>query len=167
MIQIGFDITEVVKALSLSKNEAKDFLGACINAISAEVYREWREIASQELGSTRNQYKRGIIIESIDFNKSIIALHGSLPNMIESGASPFDMKDGFKNSLKIKAKKNGGWYLTIPFRSASSNSLGENEAFSNKLPEGVYDVAKNLSPSSSSSNKNQVYGGRLSSNSLP
>ena len=107
-----------------------------------EIYRKWRSLASKKLSSTRRLYVNGLVIVDEGRLKSSIVLKGKLPNMIENGISAYDMKIGFSKSGKIKRNKDGGWYLTIPFRHAASTSLGENEAFSTKLPKEVHSVAK-------------------------
>lgn len=56
---------------------------------------------------------------------------------------------GFSKSDKIKYTKDGGWYLTIPFRFSTPGSLGESEAFSGVLPTAVYNEAKKMSPTQS------------------
>jgi hypothetical protein len=39
-------------------------------------------------------------------------------------------------------KKDGGWYMTIPFRHATPGSLGDSEAFSSVMSQGVHQVMK-------------------------
>jgi hypothetical protein len=57
------------------------------------------------------------------------------------------MKQGFKNSSKIKVKKSGsGWYLTIPFRYATPGAIGESSVFSGTLPADVYKILQQKSP---------------------
>jgi len=53
--------------------------------------------------------------------------------MIEDGASSWDMKENFKNSKKAKNKGQSNWYLTIPFRHATTEALGEAMEFSDKM----------------------------------
>ena len=73
--------------------------------------------------------------------------------MIEQGASPFDIKEGFKKSSKVKytiakySKKGkqiaagGAWYLTIPFRIGVPGTLGQ-AGFSGQMPDEVYQVMR-------------------------
>jgi hypothetical protein len=64
--------------------------------------------------------------------------------MIEEGASAWDMKEGMLSSQKAKISKNGGRYITIPFRIGSAGAVGESDVFSNVMPNEVYEVAKQL-----------------------
>lgn len=144
---ITFDISSISNMFNFNKTQIKDFVNNVLVDISDAVIYQWREEAHNSLGSTRNQYIRGIQEPKISNNRSVIILIGGLPNMIESGAPAFDLKQGFRKSLKKKIKVGGGWYLTIPFRWSSSDALGENEAFSNKMPVEVYKEASSLKAS--------------------
>jgi len=62
--------------------------------------------------------------------------------MLEVGHEPFDEKIGFSQSPKKKMKKGGGWYMTIPFRYASSEALAESGAFAGILPKQIERMAK-------------------------
>ena len=80
-------------------------------------------------------------------------LTGTLPQMIEEGASPFDLKEGFKKSDKVSytvpvynakgkmIRKGGGWYLTIPFRHGTPGIVGQS-GFANEMPQEVYNVIR-------------------------
>ena len=63
---------------------------------------------------------------------------------IEEGVGAFDMKAGFERSSKKKLTKKGGWYLTIPFRWATPNAIGESSVFNARLPVSIHDAAKKL-----------------------
>jgi len=62
--------------------------------------------------------------------------------MLEDGASPFDQKQFFEQSNKKKFNKEGGWYMHIPMRMATSESLGESGIFAGKMPEPIQDLVK-------------------------
>jgi hypothetical protein len=71
--------------------------------------------------------------------------------MLESGASAFDMKEGFKHSDKVRytvpvynAKgkvvyPGGDWYLTVPFRQGTPGIVGQG-GFANEMPQEIYDL---------------------------
>jgi len=67
--------------------------------------------------------------------------------MIEEGAGPFDQKEGFKKSSKKHIKKDGGWYLTIPF-SVGNPSSQVTSGFSSIMPKEIYNVVKKQNISS-------------------
>ena len=137
------DLLEVVIAYDLSQSEY-----AFINqtAIEAGIRETRRQIVSSirtNLRSTRQSYYRGLTQPIIGQLKGSLQLVGTLPNMIEQGASAFDMKIGFsKSTKKHQSKTKQGWYLTIPFRWATPDAVAENEAFSNVMDEPMYQVVK-------------------------
>ena len=109
----------------------------CVNAVTAVVYANWQALAKQRLNSTVPEYLQNIIkVDKGRFAKQIV-LTGILPNMIEQGASAFDMKEGFKKSSKVRytipvynakgkqVRKGGDWYLTIPFRHGTPGIVGQ------------------------------------------
>ncbi len=125
----------------------------CVNAVTAVIYMNWQAIAKRTLHSTLPEYVQNIIkVDKGRLEKQIV-LTGVLPNMLEQGASPFDIKEGFKKSRKVKhtipkysrkggmIKKGGDWYLTIPFRIGTPGLLGQ-AGFTGEMPQEIYDIMK-------------------------
>ena len=125
----------------------------CVNAVTAAVYANWQALAKRTLHATLPEYTQNIIkVDKGRFEKQIV-LTGILPNMIEQGASPFDIKEGFKKSKKVKytiakynvkgkqIKAGGDWYLTIPFRIGVPGTLGQ-AGFRGEIPQELYDDIK-------------------------
>lgn len=145
-------ISEAISTYRLNEYQSNQLALSVVKTVSEYIYHRWMELAAKELGSTREQYMRGLQQVDIEINgrmiKGIIALTGQLPNMIENGCPSFDMKTGFAGNPngKMKTKKNGGWYTTIPMRFATPGALGENEAFANKVSTNVFKIAKDLNP---------------------
>jgi hypothetical protein len=117
----------------------------------------WENQVNSNLHSTRQQYKAAMSVEYESDTVAIIKLQpteNSLPMMLEEGASQFDIKEGMAKSDKRTIKEGGGWYITIPFRHATTEALGESSIFSGRpkdsygekgknLPKEVYLLAKN------------------------
>lgn len=70
-----------------------------------------------------NNYAKGLANElEKKFGKGVVKRNGTnlniayriLSNIGDSGISFYDMKPAFKQSAKVKTKKNGGWYLVVP-----------------------------------------------------
>lgn len=153
-MNIQVDVDDIVNELSLPKNVGDLLVANAVDAVTGEVYRNWRLQAANNLRSTRNDYINGLqIINNSLFSKSI-RLHGTLNNMVEKGSPPFDMKPHFAKSSKVKYSikkgKNGAttmsWYLTIPIRHGVPTTIGDNAAFSGSMPQEVYDIVKHRSP---------------------
>lgn len=150
---ITIDLTGLQAQFGLDGNSINQLTEICVQAVRAAVLANWTALAKQELGSTREEYIQNLTLgESGRFNKQII-LTGVLPNMLEQGASPFDLKEGFKKSPKARktiARYNkqgvminpgGDWYLTIPFRIGVPGTLGQ-AGFSGSMPTEIYNIMK-------------------------
>lgn len=148
---IDLNIDDIINELNLPINLGDYIVANSVAVVTDEIFRNWQLEATDALKSTRNEYVNNLkVISHSPFSKTIM-LTGVLPNMLEKGASAFDMKEGFKKSSKavhsFKEDKNGNvtahWYLTIPFRIGTPDIVGENTAFTSIMPQEVYDVMKN------------------------
>lgn len=151
-MKIELNIDDLINEFNLPTNTADYIVESSVEIVTQEIYRQWNLSAAKKLNSTRNIYLNGLSIVKNNPYSQTIFLTGQLPNMIEKGATAFDMKLGFEKSKKVtlteKKDKHGniistGWYLTIPFRHGTPGIVGENAAFSSIMPKSVYDVAKN------------------------
>lgn len=126
MLNFSIDISDTVSEFSLQKQEVDSLSNYLLDRITDEYVAKWENIINTNLNSTRDEYRRGIYTDRPDDYTSIIGLtarDSKLALMIETGATTFDMKEGFMKSSKKTMKADGGWYLTIPFRHATSESI--------------------------------------------
>ncbi len=142
MIPINIDLREVINEFKLSAEESGVLVNFVVKEVTTETAKAWANEASRKLSASKGKYIRSLEIVDRGRFKSAIVLKGIVPNMIEQGATPFDMKEGFSKSSKKKFNKNGGWYLTIPFRFANPEAIGESESFSGILPKEIYKEIK-------------------------
>lgn len=151
MIPIEIDVKGLQQEFVLSQNQIQKLMSSVILGITNKASERWKMIASQELGSTRDLYINSLIIgsEGPFIGYVMMVSKSPIPIMMEVGCLAFDQKIGFSQSQKIKIKKGGGWYLTIPFRFATAGALGENQIFSGKLPKKIDKLVKNLAPEQS------------------
>jgi hypothetical protein len=150
---ITIDLTGLQSQFGLDANTVNQLTEVCIQAVSAAVLANWTALAKRELGSTREEYIQNLNKVDVGRFAKQIVLTGVLPNMLEQGASPFDIKQGFKKSPKARhtiAKYNkkgqvispgGQWYLTVPFRIGVPGTLGQ-AGFSGQMPTEIYDLMK-------------------------
>lgn len=143
-IQVKYDISEVFAEFSLNTEQIDQMSNSVSKALTLEIHRNWIEAAKRDLKSTRNSYINGLVIAEDGKFANTITLTGRLNNMLENGASAFDMKTGMMKSAKVKYSKTGAWYLTVPFRFATPDAIGENESFTDVLPQEIYDIIKNF-----------------------
>ena len=160
-----FNFSAGVNSPNLSGNIADPIENALRNSVqtSLAIIRDrWQREAQNKLKTARVDYLMGLSFNSIvypmDSNGFVgaVQLDGKFPNMVERGFKPFDMKIGFGKSSRITQTKDGGWYLTIPFRHTTPKSNG---GFGAPMPKAVYNIAKKLSPGS----KMSVQGGNRTS----
>ena len=140
MIDFNIDIADLAQEFSLSSRQVDSAIEYCVEQITSEVYRIWSSEAKAGLGSSRNQYLAALGVEKIDKNTRAVFLNPDvwLPNAIEKGWSAFDMKPGFLKSDKVKVDKNGNPYLTIGFRFATPDAIGESDVFAGVMPVEIY-----------------------------
>ena len=143
MIPVKIDISDFIAEWDLTVEETETFVNSVLDEIGDRFADCWRNKAGQELHQTKKEYQRSIYVERPDTNSVVIGLKGWLPNAVEKGLEPFDMKlEGFSKSSKRKFKKGGGWYLTVPFRIGTPGIVAESTIFSTTIPASVHKVAK-------------------------
>lgn len=144
IVPLSIDFGDNVQKYMLSTDEVNAAMDAAVKQVTVAFAEAWKATAKQGLKSTRQEYVNSIIVIPSGMLVGKVKLVGFLPNGIESGMSAFDQKTGFLRSSKVKRGKNGDPYLTIPFRFAAPDSLGEASSFSGVLPKAVHLAAKKL-----------------------
>lgn len=144
MIPINIDVSDVIQEFSLMSQESDILKNTIVDGIVAEYLSKWEDLVNGTLKSTRTEYKKAIFVKKEDDGSVVIGMtptQSQLGLMIEDGAPAYDMKVGFAKSSKKKSKKDGGWYLTVPFRYATSDALAESSIFAGKLPKKVQEAS--------------------------
>ena len=145
MLPIAIDISPILAEYSALADSSEEFSSFILDNMVDDFMFSWQEMVKSELHGTREEYMRYMSTERIDSRNAVIRLlpsESNLAMMIEDGASSFDEKEGFANSLKKHEKKDGGWYLTIPLRHATTEAIGESMTFSGVMPDGVQKAVK-------------------------
>jgi len=151
VIDLNIDTSELSAEFNLTKQEVDGLLTYSVDEVSAQFAQQWATEVKSSLASTRSQYINAIIISKRDQFTNVVYLNPAswLANAIEMGASAFDMKKGLLASKKVKYTKKGKPYITVPFRFATPDAIGENGAFSGVMPQAVYKSVKNQAPKQS------------------
>lgn len=155
-IKVTIDRAGLKNTLGVTDSQLDELTEVCVSAVSTAVATKWQAIAKRELHATAPEYVNNIVaVDKGRFEKQVI-LTGVLPNMIEKGASAFDLKDGFSKSAKVRLtipvyrivkgsrvmiKAGGDWYLTIPFRIGTPSAIGQ-AGFSSIMPDAVYNAMR-------------------------
>lgn len=146
MLPIRIDLDEIVEEFNLDENKTNLLGAAIIDRVVQEYYSKWNDLVNKELHQSRSEYKKAMYIDRVSPIEVVFGLsarQSPLALMIEEGATPFDEKLGLLNSPKAKQKKDGGLYITVPFRHATPEAIAESGIFSSILPKDVYEIAKN------------------------
>jgi hypothetical protein len=97
--------------------------------VAHESRREWVNLASSRLSTSRNAYVSAIgKVEETPTGARIVLGAGNpkterFANMVEQGCERFDMRDTILTSPKAKTAKDGHKYMSIPFRSAAPGAV--------------------------------------------
>lgn len=153
MNPITIDLSGLKGQFGIDDKTLDQLTETCVKAVTAAIYANWEALAKKKLKSTREEYIQNIIhVDKGRFNKQII-LTGVVPNMVEQGASAFDIKEGFRKSPKVRytipvygkkgnmLRSGGDWYLTIPFRIGVPGTLGQ-AGFTGQMPQEIYDIMR-------------------------
>lgn len=144
MFPIKINTNELVQEFSLTNKDIEDLKQEILSGICNELYRQWQNQARNNLKSTRSEYIRSLKVFREGKFLGGVQLLGKLPNMLESGTDPFDIKIGELKSSKTKKGAKGQDYITIPFRFGVPTTIGESTIFTDIMPQAVYNVAKAL-----------------------
>lgn len=145
LIPIDINSSDIINQFNISRKECEDIIDFTIKEITASFAAQWESTANSELQSTRSRYIQNLKVVDEGRMAGAVVLDYSkdpLIKMIEEGASPFDMKEGFEKSAKKHIKAGGGWYLTIPFKIGTPDSQIA-AGFANIMPQQIYNLIKN------------------------
>lgn len=149
MLPVFIDTSSLSASFNLSKEDVGNMMDQIIGDIIGDFANVWRAKAGQRLKQTRDIYQNSIKEIFIGEHTGAVILdyrENRLVRMVEEGVGAYDMKPNFQNSPKAKKPKNrDGWYLTIPFRHGTPDSLAESSVFAGKMPKEVYNKVKNRS----------------------
>lgn len=134
----------MIDGYNLSESQAAELANLVTSGLANICANNMIALAKIRLTKTRKAFVDGVRVFEVSKYQSGVELIGFLPNAVTFGMDAFDMKLGFGKSIKRKQKKNGGWYLTIPFRYANPNAVASSTVFSGVMPPAVYNVAKLL-----------------------
>lgn len=146
MVPIRVDISDLAIQMQMTMESYEKLSGFILDRITKRFSQVWESEVKNSLDSTRMDYLRAMSFERVSDGEAVFELKYSkdnpLPVMIEEGATPFDMKEGFRNSSKRKQKVGGGWYLTVPFRHATSQVAIGTHSFASVMPKEIESLAK-------------------------
>lgn len=124
MINVRFDVGDLAFGIqSLGDVEA---LMQTLAGIAESTHAKWARLAQQRLHTTRQTYLLGLQQPHAEGpNVIVVELVGKLPNMIEHGASSFDLKQAMlREGGRVRVAKDGHTYRYIAMRITGARTKG-------------------------------------------
>ena len=103
----------------------EEFIESVLDDVASMARAKWIRLAQTELTSSKRDYIDGIQQVEGEGMERMVTLLGVLPNMIEQGTPPFDMRTTLLGEGKGKVSASGKRYRAIPFRHGSPGSKGQ------------------------------------------
>jgi hypothetical protein len=156
-MEVEIHVEDFWKLDALLGSFAEPLVNHILDGLASNAHKHWVDLVFSSLNTTRDAYKAGLLPpERISDSAVQIVLEGALPNMIEFGASSFDMHDTMlqAGARGVKTGKDGALYRDVPFQHMNPKArglamgsqfiekLGEDEA--KKLGRRVYRQARDL-----------------------
>lgn len=135
------DLSDVIIGEGLSRRDSQELASRVVSENLFAIYNNIYQNANRSLKKSRGAYLDGLQVTEVKRLRGRVELVGALANMVEQGATAFDIKEGMAASSKRKIKKGGGWYMTIPFRIGTPNAIG-NKGFAGNMPSNLYGVVR-------------------------
>lgn len=123
---LSIDFNAVLPEALLQMVGARQFVEAVLDDVAAASRAKWIRLAQQELHSSKRDYIDSIQdVESSGQLERTIRLVGWLAHAVETGLSPFDLRETLLGAGKGRTSKDGRRYRPIPFRHSTPGSRGQ------------------------------------------
>lgn len=145
ILPINIDLDPIIEEFNLTIEQSSTLGSILIDKVIVEYSTRWESLINQSLTKSKNDYKQSMYMDRVSSTEVVFGLddRNRLALRIEEGCEPFDEKIFFAKSTKVNLKKDGGWYLTIPFRHATPTAVASSSIFSSIMSKEVYNIAKN------------------------
>lgn len=128
---IEIDLSDIVPHEILAAL-GDELLAHILDDVAASARAKWIRLAQLELHSSRQTYIQGIQQpEAPAMLERTITLVGWLPNAIENGLAPFDMREtllgpgsSIRRPIMKDGKFTGGYFARVPFRHGTPGTTG-------------------------------------------
>lgn len=144
--RISIDLSAITAAARAAVNEQVfPLLNQAVRAVAQQTQINWMEsVQRAKLWSGEKQpYIESITMRMTGPFSAVVSSDYKHAQEIETGRPPRDLKKMLDTSPKARRTKDGRRFLVIPFR---HNTPG-NEAHAPAMPQHVYDLASQLTPS--------------------
>lgn len=145
LIPIEIDSSDITSQFDITGEQIQSMFDNIAKSLAMVYYSKLEQEASNELHSTRQRYLQNIKLVDTGKLEGTVLLDYSkdkLIQMLEEGASPFDLKLHLLNSAKVKFTKNGKKFITVPLR--WTTGIEQGNISSSKMPDEIYKEARKL-----------------------
>lgn len=145
IVPIVIDTSDLMRQFGVSHSQVDDICDNIAKTMAAGYAQALEKAAQRALHQTRQRYIRNIkVVDSGRLEGTVMLDYSKDPmvKMLEEGASAFDMKQSMLSGRKVKIGKNGGRYVTVPFRWGTPNTVADADVFSGTLPQSVYNAVR-------------------------
>jgi len=142
-VQIQINLAKTISVVAQTlPSEAK--LARIARTVGSAARGEWINRAQGALKFTSRDYVQGIgRVEEIEQGHVYVELNGVLPNMLEEGWGPHDLRTTVIPHAKTRRQSIEGYgYVAIPFRQGTPGTGGANVG--RPMASTIYKVAKHL-----------------------
>jgi len=143
--RISVDLTSVMNAVPVINAQVFPLLNQAVRAVAQQTQINWMEsVQRAKLWSgERDAYASSITWHMTGDFSAIVSASYKYAEEIETGRPPRDLKRMLDTSTKVRRTKDGRRFLIIPFR----HSTPGNNAIGPAMPQYVYDLASQMTPS--------------------
>lgn len=144
--QISFDLGSVLDVTAMVNKQVFPLLSQAVAGVAQQTAIDWQKAVygAKLWGGEKDAYAKSISWKMTGDFSAVVEATYKHAEEIETGRPARDLKRMLNYSLKVRASKTGTRYLYIPFR---HNTPG-NDAHAKAMPQDIYDLAKQLAPSS-------------------
>lgn len=135
----------MAQARSIIDAEVMPRLNQAVSAVAQQGMIDWKEavMRAKLWSGEKGPYAQSITWKMTGAFSAEISSDYKFAEEIDNGRPPRDLKKMLDTSLKVRLAKNGKRYLIIPFR----HQVPGADAIGQSMPDSVYDLARQLSPS--------------------
>lgn len=143
--KISVDMSGVAAGANILNQQVMPLLNQAVRAVAQQTQINWMEsVQRAKLWSgEKDAYSASITWQMTGPFSAVVSSNYRYAEEIETGRPPRDLKRMLDTSMKVRRTKDGRRFLVIPFR---HNTPG-NDAHAPAMPESVYALASQLSPS--------------------
>lgn len=144
--KISVDLSGIASAGAIVNQQVLPLLSQAVRVVAQQTAINWQEAVQRAKlwSGEKDAYSASIEMKMTGPFSALVWSDYKNAEEIETGRPPRDLKKMLGTSLKVRVSKKGRRYLIIPFR----HSTPGNDALGPAMPPSVYEMAKDMAPSS-------------------